>query len=92
MIYLKWTRGDLATLEHAALYTEIDEDGWVQRELGVAANGAVTHQIEPSSERPGWFGLSRLSPVMLSSNVTRHEFETLWRAGQRERLRGSSRE
>jgi hypothetical protein len=78
MIYLKWTSEELVTLEHDALYTEIDEDGWVQRELGVAADGSVTHQIVPSSAEPGWFGLSRLSFAMLSSNVSRGEFERLW--------------
>jgi hypothetical protein len=31
MIYLKWTRSELATLEMDALYTEVDDDGWVQR-------------------------------------------------------------
>ena len=95
MIYLKWTTTELATLEHAALYTEIDEDGWVQRELGVSDTGEVTHQIKPSFEEPGWFGLSRLSQAMLASNVSRHEFEALWyrRGGEHERrgLERSSR-
>ena len=78
MIYLKWTNRELATLDGNVLYTEIDEDGWVQRELGVAANGEVTHQITPSGDEPGWFGLSRLSQAMLASNVSRSEFESLW--------------
>jgi hypothetical protein len=80
MIYLKWTANELATLEVSALYTEIDEDGWVQRELGVDADGAVAHHLVPSLEDPGWFGLSRLSRAMLASNVTRAEFESLWGA------------
>ena len=80
MIYLKWTSDELATLKHNVLYTEIDEDGWVQRELGVAANGQITHQLVPSADEPGWFGLSRLSMPMLESNVTKREFETLWQA------------
>jgi len=79
MIYMKWTSAELVTLEQDVLYTEIDEDGWVQRELGVRADGSVTHQIVPSSDEPGWFGLSRLSFAMLASNVTRGEFERLWR-------------
>lgn len=78
MIYLKWTANELATLELSALYTEIDEDGWVQRELGIAANGEIEHQLIPSSDEPGWFGLSRLSQAMLTSNVSRDEFELLW--------------
>ena len=86
MIYLKWTSSELVTLEHDALYTEIDEDGWVQRELGVAADGEVTHQITTSAAEPGWFGLSRLSQAMLASNVSRSEFEALWqRSGRIER-------
>ena len=83
MIYLKWTPNELATLQVSALYTEVDEDGWVQRELGVGSNGVVEHQLIPSSEEPGWFGLSRLSLAMLASNVTRDEFELLWSAASR---------
>ena len=81
MIYLKWTPSDLATLRAGALYTEIDEDGWVQRELGIGDDGLITHQLVPSDARPGWFGLARLSLIMLTSNVTKAEFESLWHAG-----------
>jgi hypothetical protein len=81
MVYLKWTTSELATLEVRALYTEVDEDGWVQRELGVGDDGAVTHQLVPSARRPGWFGLARLSGSMLTSNVSKAEFESLWDAG-----------
>lgn len=81
MVYMKWTATELATLEIGALYTEVDEDGWVQRELGVDYDGLVTHQLIPSTRRPGWFGVARLAPFMLSSNVTKAEFERLWCAG-----------
>jgi hypothetical protein len=81
MIYFKWTPSELATLRAGALYTEIDEDGWVQRELGIGDDGLVTHQLVPSDARPGWFGLARLSQIMLTSNVTKAEFESLWHAG-----------
>lgn len=81
MVYLKWTPYELATLRAGALYTEVDEDGWVQRELGVGDDGLITHQLVPSDARPGWFGLSRLSFAMLTSNVTKAEFESLWHAG-----------
>jgi len=81
MIYLKWTRSELATLEMDALYTEVDDDGWVQREVGIASDGLVIHQLTPTTGRPGWFGLARLSALMLSSNVTKREFEAFWDAG-----------
>jgi hypothetical protein len=81
MFYLKWTPSDLATLRAGALYTEVDEDGWVQRELGIGDDGLITHQLIPSDARPGWFGLVRLSFAMLDSNVTKAEFESLWHAG-----------
>jgi len=81
MIYMKWTSSELATLKSPALYTEVDEDGWVQRELRVAADGSVAEQLVPSNKRPGWFGLARLSAVMLESNVSKAEFETLWESG-----------
>lgn len=80
MHYLKWTRSELATLTTEALYTEVDEDGWVQREF-VVDDGAVADTLVPSTKRPGWFGLARLSAAMLESNVTQAEFETLWQAG-----------
>lgn len=81
MIYLKWTSAELATLDVRALYTEVDEDGWVQRELGVDDEGLISHQLVPSDARPGWFGLARLSLLMLTSNVSKAEFESLWHAG-----------
>jgi hypothetical protein len=81
VIYLKWTQSELATLNMGALYTEVDEDGWVQRELGIGDDGLVTHQLVPSDARPGWFGLARLSLIMLTSNVSKAEFETLWHSG-----------
>lgn len=81
MIYVKWTRAELATLQSPALYTEVDEDGWVQRELVVTDDGTVAEQLIPSTKRPGWFGLARLSWPMLESNVTKDEFESLWRSG-----------
>ena len=56
MIYLKWTQSELVTLEMDALYTEVDEDGWVQREVGVCSDGVVVHRLTPSATRPGWFG------------------------------------
>ena len=81
MIYVKWTRAELATLEKPALYTEVDEDGWVQRELEVSDDGTVAEQRIPSSSNPGWFGLARLAFPMLESNVSKAEFETLWQSG-----------
>lgn len=81
MIYLKWTRSELATLDMDALYTEVDDDGWVQREVGISASGLVIHHLVPTTGRPGWFGLARLSSLMLNSNVSKHEFETYWDAG-----------
>lgn len=81
MVYVKWTATELATLDMRALYTEVDEDGWVQRELGIDFDGLVTHVLVPSTVTPGWFGAARLSQSMLSSNVTKAEFDTLWKSG-----------
>lgn len=80
MFYLKWTRRELESLSMDALYTEVDADGWVQRELGVAPDGLVIHQLAVAGTQAGWFGLARLSGVMLSSNVSKDEFEALWDA------------
>lgn len=78
MIYMKWTPHELVTLDVPVLYTEVDEDGWVQRELGLKSDGSVAHQLVPSASEPGWFGLARLSAAMLRSNVSKAEFESLW--------------
>ena len=80
MFYLKWTRRELECLSMEALYTEVDADGWVQRELGLADGGLVVHQLSVTETQAGWFGLARLSSVMLSSNVSKDEFEALWDA------------
>ena len=82
MVYLKWTQDDLVTLEMEALYTEVDEDGWVQRELGVADDGAVVHQLTPNMTDPGWFGLCRLAIPRQSSAVSAAEFEALWQSAR----------
>ncbi len=81
MIYMKWTTDEFATLASSVLYTEVDEDGWVQRELTLGADGTVEDQLVPTHQQPGWFGLTRLSGVMLEDNVTKAEFESLWQAG-----------
>lgn len=78
MFYLKWTQRDFESLSMDALYTEVDSDGWVQRELGLAPDGLVIHQIAVAGTQAGWFGLARLSNVMLNSNVSKDEFEALW--------------
>jgi len=83
MHYMKWTRSELITLKMPALYTDGDEDGWVQRELSVADDGTVAETLVPSLNCPGWFGLARLSFAMLESNVTKAEFESLWHSGVR---------
>ncbi len=80
MFYLKWTQRELESLSMEALYTEVDADGWVQRELGLASGGMVVHQLAVAGDQAGWFGLARLSRVMLSSNVSKDEFEALWDA------------
>ena len=81
MIYMKWTTDEFVSLNTSVLYTEVDEDGWVQRELTKRSDGTVADRLVPTSKRPGWFGLTRLSRVMLEDNVTKAEFESLWQAG-----------
>jgi len=81
MIYMKWTPSELATLDKLALYTEVDEDGWVQRELSIGSDGIVAHQLVPSEAMPGWFGLARLAMPLVQGNVSKAEFENLWNAG-----------
>lgn len=55
----------------------------MQRELGIDDDGFVIHRLIPTSARPGWFGSARLAPFMLRSNVTKAEFERLWKDDRR---------
>ena len=80
MVYLKWTASDLVTLELRELYTEVDEDGWVQRELGIDFDGYVAHQLVPTTATPGWFGAARLSEAMLGDQISKAVFDSLWAA------------
>lgn len=78
---MKWTTDELVTLESSVLYTEVDDEGWVQRELTLSPDGRIAERLVPTSRRPGWFGLTRLCRVMLEENVSKAEFESLWQAG-----------
>lgn len=83
MLYLKWTVSELATLDLGELYTEVDEDGWVQRELGVDYDGSVTHVLVPTTARPGWFGATRVAQATFGNRISKAEFDTLWKAGSK---------
>ena len=88
MYYFRWTQCDLETLRMHALYTEIDADGWVQREVGIAENGAIIHQAPSVAGERGLFDLARIATEILRSNISEAEFESLWETAEFGQLQG----
>lgn len=85
MIYIKWTEQDIAKLnafdEISVLYTAIDSEGNVQKEIGLNNEGKAVHK-SPSNNYPyGKYGIFDNQKVILSNdntNITEEEFENLW--------------
>lgn len=84
MYYIKWTPDDIKGMEDegiTALYTEIDSDGNVCREIGLDNLGRIVHMCPADSFRLGTYGLFDNQRVDISqrpSNITHEEFERLW--------------
>ncbi len=86
MYYRKWTEDDLQGLKSigglVTLYTEIDSEGNVRRELGLDETGKVIHRFPSSLFPHGQYGLfdnQKVSVSGLTLSTARDEFERLWR-------------
>ena len=85
MLYIKWTEQDIAELsafdEIAILYTEIDNEGDVHKEIGLNNDGKLIHK-SPSAGYPyGEYGIFDNQKVAISdrrSNFSKEEFYKLW--------------
>lgn len=82
--YLKWRDGELVNLKQVTgcciLWTELDEDGRVLREIGVNEDGKCEHKVD-LSEKPhdalfdgAVIEVDRFTP----DNVSGEEFHRLW--------------
>lgn len=81
---LEWTEVDIIGLERAwglsRILTEVDEEGWVTRELGYDAAGKLVHRCpgEPTlNGKYGVFDLAKISPSD-RSDLKPEEFDRLW--------------
>jgi hypothetical protein len=81
---LMWTEADITGLERdgmSRIITEVDEDGFVTRELGFDGDGALVHRHpgEPSRAKYGYFDLAKIAPAD-TADMDAEEFERLWSA------------
>lgn len=81
MHYVSWTCNDITGLDVSALLTEIDEAGFVLREIGLDEKGSVVHKC-PSSEfklgERGYFDLAKVATLNLESDIKQETFQELW--------------
>ncbi len=86
MLYIKWTEQDIAELSAFDkiyfLYTEIDDDGNVRKEIGIDNHGNIIHK-SPSTKYPyGEYGIFDNQKVAISdrkSDLSKDEFYKLWK-------------
>ena len=85
MLYLKWTNKDIAELEMfdeiVILYTAIDKEGNVHKEIGLDSEGKVVHKAPSNIGRFGKYGIFDNQKVILTDNIesiTKETFESLW--------------
>jgi len=85
MLYIRWTEQDIAELsafsEITILYTEINDEGEVLKEIGLNNEGKIIHK-SPSTGYPyGEYGIFDNQKVAISgrkSNFSKDEFYQLW--------------
>ena len=85
MHYRKWDEDDAQGIQSISgmvvLYTELDNDGNVRREIGFNKSDEVVHRFPSRLYRYGTYGLFDNQKVVIIdgySNVTKDEFEKLW--------------
>ena len=83
MRYFKWEETDVRGLNIdgiACVYTEVDGDGWVVREIGIDFKGKIIHKWPSSDSRFGKYGIFDLAQIDSSNIETFSEeaFEKAW--------------
>lgn len=83
MLYLRWTEQDIADLGKfhniAVLYTAIDTEGNVKKEIGLDKNGKVVHRAPSSSSNYGIFDNQRVIISSGQAKVSKEVFDNLWK-------------
>jgi hypothetical protein len=83
MFYLRWAESDINKLASDGiqfLFTEVNSEGRVLREIGFDEAGRVAHRC-PGKGKFGTYGLFDLAPIEtsnLKSELSSEEFEKLW--------------
>jgi hypothetical protein len=85
MNYCKWNMDEIKGLESISgivvLYTEVNRDGSVSREIGIDKSGRVVHKFPSTAFQQGEYGIFDNQKVEISQNtptITRTEFEKAW--------------
>lgn len=84
MYYCKWAEDEVVPLrldDIVSLYTEIDSEGNVLRELGLNKDGQIVHKCPSGAYKYGTYGLFDNVTVAITSSrsfITKDEFERLW--------------
>jgi hypothetical protein len=85
MYYCVWTekdnKGEKSLDDIVKLFTEIDDNGRVLREIGIDKDGRLVHKCPSDKFRNGTYGLFDNQVVIISdesSLITKNEFERMW--------------
>jgi hypothetical protein len=82
---LVWAETDIdglaAQLAISRILTEVDQQGWVTRELGFDSHGNLVHRHPgtPTLARHGLFDLATIAPTD-QADMSPEAFERLWSA------------
>jgi len=73
MRYFKWEEKDVQGLNRdgiSCVYTEVNEDGRVVREIGIDMSGKISHKWPSSNSKFGKYGLFDLAQIDSSNTET----------------------
>lgn len=81
--YRRWTKTDIRNLEKSTglreVWTEVDEDGSVQREIGFSSTNEVAHGWDHSRRPGGIFEMAVVEPRWGANDaIRRADFEARW--------------
>ncbi len=85
MFYCKWNESNICGLNHnfgiSILFTEIDDEGSVKREVGIDESNNVVHMFPSASFSSGVYGIfdnEKVDISSLRSDISKDDFERLW--------------
>jgi len=81
MIYIAWTNDDingLARMGICSLWTEVDGDGIVTRELGFDCDGHVVHKFPSVAKRFGIFDNQVVAMTQKNICIKPEQFNEVW--------------